>query len=601
MDAKSEVAKIKNPAQLRRLVESGAAEAKEITLNLARDESATSSLRATAIQLVGQYYSDSFTQILPLLKTGNTNDVRGPIIGVVDIFKITRALDAIKDIANDPNETAEIRSLAIRTLVHHDRDAGRPLLVDVVKNKSLNHELRIRLLLEFYPQSDEQDRDLLLGIINDLSDRQEVRADAIQRLIEVTSIENNWFEDLVKNDKSYSVQRSAIRALSFRGNEDSGAVDLLIEMSKDENLPRGMRLEMISELAKHSQRKDVRAITIDAIVNEPGFGSHSSFRIGKETNWKDVFNEFVEALKNSGKRGSQIDAAGIIRSLRGSTWDPKAPPFVSSGVDSGDLQEAIIEAAINSEGKMASVFARLLVEAADGDQSKAAASIDTYKNKHDTPAEKLKDLRVAVGGEALDEVMKSLKENLEDRFYAPIELLNTDTQNMWKQTIKHAQMGFIARILMSIVVFAVGILLLLVSSYQFLTGNISGEALFGPGVSFVSGLSMTLLVIYKGPLTEIRQSVNDLGIANASFIGYVHRVLQISHTFSYHYLQKQMTFEAMGKSSKLLQEAMVDINKALRIKPKTKEKNTSVNSNTSASAESTANNQESEKHTEGQS
>jgi hypothetical protein len=67
-----------------------------------------------------------------------------------------------------------------------------------------------------------------------------------------------------------------------------------------------------------------------------------------------------------------------------------------------------------------------------------------------------------------------------------------------------------------------------------------------------------LLVIYRGPLREIRNSVNDLGIASAAFIAYIHRVLQISHTFSFHYLKQQITFDAVEKSSKLIKEAMSD-------------------------------------------
>jgi len=76
---------------------------------------------------------------------------------------------------------------------------------------------------------------------------------------------------------------------------------------------------------------------------------------------------------------------------------------------------------------------------------------------------------------------------------------------------------------------------------------------------------MTLLVIYSGPLKEIRQSVNDLGIANASFIAYVHPVLEISHTFSFYYLQQQITFQEMEKSSKLIQEAMFDTIKSFGV------------------------------------
>lgn len=50
---------------------------------------------------------------------------------------------------------------------------------------------------------------------------------------------------------------------------------------------------------------------------------------------------------------------------------------------------------------------------------------------------------------------------------------------------------------------------------------------------------------------------------NAAFIAYVHRVLQISHTYSFYYLKQQLTFTEMTQSSDLIQSAMSDTIKAL--------------------------------------
>jgi hypothetical protein len=173
-------------------------------------------------------------------------------------------------------------------------------------------------------------------------------------------------------------------------------------------------------------------------------------------------------------------------------------------------------------------------------------------------------LRIAIGGDtAIDSVMGILKTNLEKYFQKPIHTLNSDTHHNWKKTIQYAQYGFMIRMIMSTVVFIVGILLLGLSSYEFFLGDKTGDELFGVGISFVAGLGTMLTVVYTGPLKQIRESVNDLGIASAAFIAYVHRVLEISHTFSYYYLNQKITFEEMEKSSELIDKAMKNTIKEL--------------------------------------
>lgn len=149
-----------------------------------------------------------------------------------------------------------------------------------------------------------------------------------------------------------------------------------------------------------------------------------------------------------------------------------------------------------------------------------------------------------------------LQFNLQEYFQQPITRLNEDTRVMWQNTIRYAQYGFLARIWMSVAVFLVGLVLFATSSWLMLFGNLNLEQLFGPGISFVAGLGAMIAVIYTGPLKEIRKSVDDLGIASAAFIAYIHRVLEISHTFSYYYLKNQMSFDEMTKSSKLIEDAM---------------------------------------------
>jgi hypothetical protein len=156
----------------------------------------------------------------------------------------------------------------------------------------------------------------------------------------------------------------------------------------------------------------------------------------------------------------------------------------------------------------------------------------------------------------IDPVKTILQASLEEYFQEPITKLNDDTRQMWQKTIRYAQYGFLARTWMSIAVFLIGLFLFGISSWQMVFGNLRTDQLFGPGISFVGGISAMIAVIYSGPLKEIRTFVNDLGITSAAFIAYVHRVLEISHTFTYYYLKGKMSYEEMIKSDKLIADAM---------------------------------------------
>jgi predicted RNA-binding Zn-ribbon protein involved in translation (DUF1610 family) len=159
--------------------------------------------------------------------------------------------------------------------------------------------------------------------------------------------------------------------------------------------------------------------------------------------------------------------------------------------------------------------------------------------------------------------IKELRQNLNENFQIPISKLNEETQKMWQNTIKYAQFGFLVRMILSIIIFFLGAILLCVSSWRIIFGQLSFEQFLGPGVSFASGLAAMFSVIYKGPLKDIRTSISDLGIASATFIAYIHQILQISHTFSFYYLNQQISFSEMKKSNDLIQEAMKVTIKAL--------------------------------------
>jgi len=159
-----------------------------------------------------------------------------------------------------------------------------------------------------------------------------------------------------------------------------------------------------------------------------------------------------------------------------------------------------------------------------------------------------------------------LRNNLQENFENPIKTLNDETQTMWQNTIRYAQYGFVARMILSVIAFLAGLVLFLISGWRLIFGNFNLEglvSLLGTGISFISGLSTMYYVVVRSPLKEIRQSVSDLGIASAAFIAYIHQVLEISHTFSFYYLNGKISFDEMKKSNELIRKSMQATVKAL--------------------------------------
>ncbi len=215
------------------------------------------------------------------------------------------------------------------------------------------------------------------------------------------------------------------------------------------------------------------------------------------------------------------------------------------------------------EPRITAVLAALIIACLGGSTAIAGERISRCESDNKLPAGKLQKLRIEVGGaSALDPLLQQLEENLKTYFREPIHDLNKATHASWLDTILWAKRGFITRMVMSVIVFIAG-LILVFSLYVFvLTNKLTIEQTVGPGVAFVSGLVAVIFSVYRGPLRDIRQSINDLGVASATFMAFVHGILETSHTFSYHYLQRGVSYEDLKASTKVIEDM---VNNTIRL------------------------------------
>jgi HEAT repeat protein len=253
----------------------------------------------------------------------------------------------------------------------------------------------------------------------------------------------------------------------------------------------------------------------------------------------------LDALELGQKTRGEVDAIGLAQAIGGTTPSERQ-----------SLADFLIAQAPGKNDRMTEVFAELIVACCGGNLDVAGTRLNRLAGEDEV----YRSLRIQIGGTlALDPILTALQQNLYQNFTAPIADLNKRTQDDWRSTIEAAHLGFRLRMWMSVLVFVVGMAVVITSASVFLFGGVSGDRLWGTGVTFAGGLGAMLAVVYSGPLREIRQSVADLGASSAAFIGFIHRILQASHTFSYYYLKSTITFLEAGESSDLISKALTDM------------------------------------------
>ena len=343
------------------------------------------------------------------------------------------------------------------------------------------------------------------------------------------------------------VMSSAVTALQLIGTPE--VIPCLIQVLQ-KNLNFRVQRLAASALGLFADETAVTAL-VQALLNEsdPKVQSVVHTRLQKQTNWRQKAEKIFVTLQAGNQKRPDIDAPMLIEVIN--------PPEA----EQKQLTEFWIAQAVDhaKDDRLTAVLAALIIASANSSMTLAAERIDAYQKSGNVSPNQLQNLRVEVGGsKALDPILGQLEENLKTNFQQPINQLNERTSRVWQQTIRIAQIGFGLRAVMSVVLFCIGAYLVLDSYQSIKAGNLDQAQFLGPGVSFVAGLGAMLTMIFTGPLKEIRKAVGDVGMASAIFIAYIHRILQISHTFSYYYLERKIDFDELDKAGKLIEDTMRD-------------------------------------------
>lgn len=270
--------------------------------------------------------------------------------------------------------------------------------------------------------------------------------------------------------------------------------------------------------------------------------------------WREKATQIIDLLRAGAEQREQLDTQLIVSAMQPPQTELDDAPHL--------LTDFLIDTAVKNlnNKRLLRILTTLININANHNTDEISERIDHYRDQDKSvTTEQLQPLRVEIGGaETLKPVLARLEENLQKYFQDPIDDLNQDTSRVWKRTIFLANSGFVVRIFLNVAIFAIGAFLVLHSYLRMASGQLSPQQVTAVWAAFIGGGATMFTTFFTFPLQQIKRAVSDVGLANVAFIAFVHRVLQVSHTFSYFYLEGDISFESLENAGKLIEDTSTD-------------------------------------------
>jgi hypothetical protein len=358
--------------------------------------------------------------------------------------------------------------------------------------------------------------------------------------------DGNGRSDSVQLDKWPVLERVMLAAVdALRVIQSEGAVDCLADTLVN-NINFKVKRQAADALGKLGSKRCIPPL-LAALLAESN--DNTLTEIVRDSlkgfdDWQEKAKQLVELLKQNSFRREQIDAKLVLVAVQPRKEVLAAEPHIMTGF--------LIDSAVKqfNEERLLQIFAELIKVSTDNNGAVINEQLELYRERENISEEILQALRVEIGGaETLRPVLNKLEKNLQEYFQKPIDRLNSDTQTVWKQTIFLANLGFVIRLSLNLAVFIIGAYFMLDSYGRIVDGSLPTERLVALMAVFIGGGATMFTTFFTFPLKQIKQAVSDVGLANVAFISYIHRVLQISHTFSYFYLNGEISFKEIESAA----------------------------------------------------
>jgi hypothetical protein len=383
------------------------------------------------------------------------------------------------------------------------------------------------------------------------------------------------------DDPHTFVRALALRLLIENGFED-GYVEQLSAMAREspEWQARWVACKVLRRAAGHGPLREGIEKKLISVLEERLHDDHELMDVrhqaalalgGMEHRWQEAIDALGEALSKKdladNARRSCVDALAEI-------GKPETKEHLLFALRDRDAEirvraAAALKGALGAPGAASFVVEELLrldqpsseyFDALRRIDSKEAASVLAGHLLHPDPtvAERASHALTRLGGE---EAVRTLQAQRTKALETYTELLgNADKQVMgqFNQLMGQAQRGFLMSMWMHGVIFGIGVVVLAVSLYVALSqGFETFERYVGIGAA-VGSLGTLLLLFYKDPLKNIRDSVTSLVKVNVVFLGYVRQINQIDATF------KQLFLASAGFDIAQMKQTVEQIQDSVR-------------------------------------
>jgi len=158
-----------------------------------------------------------------------------------------------------------------------------------------------------------------------------------------------------------------------------------------------------------------------------------------------------------------------------------------------------------------------------------------------------------LGGETAVRTLQAQRTKALDTYTKLLGDADEQIMGQFNQLMTQARSGFTMSMTMHSVIFIIGVVTLGFSLYVALSrGFETFERYVGIGAA-IGSLGTLLLLFYKDPLKNIRESVTNLVKVNVIFLGYVRQINQIDATF------KHLFLTSTGFSAEQMNQTVVQI------------------------------------------
>lgn len=282
-------------------------------------------------------------------------------------------------------------------------------------------------------------------------------------------------------------------------------------------------LDPLIKALRNSIEPDFRAIVAAAIR------AHS-------TPWPRKLAAIIASLNELQLFRTHLDAAAILTACLPVIEDPT--PSATIERNHLALTHALIEKATlyHEDPRMTGILAALITENCGRNLHRANRFINEYETTRHIASAHLDPLRLEINATITP---AELQNTLQTRFYQPIDQTHAEIKEVWLESIRHSQQFLRIRLYSSLGTRVIGGIILILGAIG--TGLFSNAATTYLLLS-IAGLALIILSFsFRDSVTDARQALAHIGIANAAYSAYVQRTLQISNGYAQQFLKGQLT------------------------------------------------------------